>query len=31
MDDYVFNDWPGYAVEPDTWNLTIMNVSVASP
>ncbi len=28
MDDYVFNDWPGYAVEPDTWNLTVMNVSV---
>jgi hypothetical protein len=31
MDDYAFNDHPDYAFEPDTWNLTIMNVSVASP
>ncbi|HVP96374.1 hypothetical protein [Methanoregula sp.] len=30
MDNYVFNDWPGYAVEPDTWNLTVENVSVAT-
>jgi hypothetical protein len=29
MDNYVFNDWPSYAVEPDTWNLTVENVSVA--
>jgi hypothetical protein len=30
MDDYVFNDRPDYATLPDTYNLTIMNVSVAS-
>ena len=29
MDDYVFNDWPGYAIEPDRWNLTVESVSVA--
>ena len=29
MDEYVFNDWPSYAIEPDTWNLTVENVSVA--
>jgi len=29
MDDYVFNYWPSYAIEPDTWNLTVENVSVA--
>jgi len=28
MDDYVFNYWPSYAVEPDTWNLTVENISV---
>ena len=28
MDDYVFNDWPSYAIEPDYWNLTVENVTV---
>ncbi|MGD0079450.1 MAG: hypothetical protein ABSB80_02230 [Methanoregula sp.] len=31
MDDYVFNDRPDYATTFDTYNQTIMNVSVSSP
>ena len=30
MDNYVFNDRPDYANEPDTWNLTVENVSVTT-
>ncbi|MFY9749310.1 MAG: hypothetical protein WAK75_10265 [Methanoregula sp.] len=31
MDDFVFNTRPDYATLQDTYNLTVMNVSVASP
>jgi hypothetical protein len=30
MDDFVFNTRPDYATLPDTYNLTVMNVSVAT-